>query len=349
MSCALVPEGGVRGVPIDKVTGGGMLVKSGASCRRGGPSLPSFPPGVQLRPPAFKHTSDETWPLSDWPALACADAWWCAAAACCCCRRRAQVCELPQSVRDEVGTLLLRVTLRELFTWRFMQVRWGLEASPTCGPVAAWHLPLACQACVPIARAAAPQGHTATRPGDHATLWPCDLAALGPWGPAARLHSHLARRPGKEATCPAVQIAGLMPRCGGLLLRAVVLRALAWWVRAQTDPNWGNFLYDHKQGVLNLIDFGAAKEYPQVKGGQGRGRSSGRLLSARGHRWNASSWAAGDGFAGMASEGLVCLRHAPPLLCSGLCGRLPAHGEGLRRARRPLGGGAVHQAGLPHR
>lgn len=30
--------------------------------------------------------------------------------------------ELPQEVRDEVGTLLLRITLRELFTWRFMQV-----------------------------------------------------------------------------------------------------------------------------------------------------------------------------------------------------------------------------------
>jgi aarF domain-containing kinase len=31
----------------------------------------------------------------------------------------------------------------------------------------------------------------------------------------------------------------------------------------QTDPNWGNFLYDQQSGVLNLIDFGAAKEYPR--------------------------------------------------------------------------------------
>jgi hypothetical protein len=33
-----------------------------------------------------------------------------------------QVCEQPQEVRDEVGALLLRITLGELFTWRFMQV-----------------------------------------------------------------------------------------------------------------------------------------------------------------------------------------------------------------------------------
>ena len=30
----------------------------------------------------------------------------------------------------------------------------------------------------------------------------------------------------------------------------------------QTDPNWGNFLYDAQQDRLNLIDFGAAREYP---------------------------------------------------------------------------------------
>lgn len=31
----------------------------------------------------------------------------------------------------------------------------------------------------------------------------------------------------------------------------------------QTDPNWGNFLYDENARVLNLIDFGAARDYPK--------------------------------------------------------------------------------------
>jgi len=31
----------------------------------------------------------------------------------------------------------------------------------------------------------------------------------------------------------------------------------------QTDPNWGNFLYDEEKGNINLIDFGAAREYPK--------------------------------------------------------------------------------------
>ena len=30
----------------------------------------------------------------------------------------------------------------------------------------------------------------------------------------------------------------------------------------QTDPNWGNFLYDPARRCLNLIDFGAAREFP---------------------------------------------------------------------------------------
>ncbi|KAJ0980513.1 hypothetical protein J5N97_008768 [Dioscorea zingiberensis] len=31
----------------------------------------------------------------------------------------------------------------------------------------------------------------------------------------------------------------------------------------QTDPNWSNFLYDEPTKMINLIDFGAAREYPQ--------------------------------------------------------------------------------------
>lgn len=43
--------------------------------------------------------------------------------------------ELPQEVRDRVGTRLLRLTLKELFEWRFMQVRpGGGGALPTWWP-----------------------------------------------------------------------------------------------------------------------------------------------------------------------------------------------------------------------
>lgn len=31
----------------------------------------------------------------------------------------------------------------------------------------------------------------------------------------------------------------------------------------QTDPNWGNFLYDETTTTINLIDFGAARDYPK--------------------------------------------------------------------------------------
>ncbi|XP_021717795.1 LOW QUALITY PROTEIN: protein ABC transporter 1, mitochondrial-like [Chenopodium quinoa] len=32
----------------------------------------------------------------------------------------------------------------------------------------------------------------------------------------------------------------------------------------QTDPNWGNFLYNEATRVINLIDFGAARHYPKA-------------------------------------------------------------------------------------
>ncbi|MCO5547704.1 hypothetical protein L7F22_001155 [Adiantum nelumboides] len=31
----------------------------------------------------------------------------------------------------------------------------------------------------------------------------------------------------------------------------------------QTDPNWSNFLYDESTDIINLIDFGAARDYPE--------------------------------------------------------------------------------------
>lgn len=32
----------------------------------------------------------------------------------------------------------------------------------------------------------------------------------------------------------------------------------------QTDPNWSNFLYDDTKRCINLIDFGAARDYPKI-------------------------------------------------------------------------------------
>lgn len=49
---------------------------------------------------------------------------------------------------------------------------------------------------------------------------------------------------------------------GSLLLR-LTMRELFDWRFMQTDPNWGNFLYDEHADQLHLIDFGAAKEYPK--------------------------------------------------------------------------------------
>lgn len=49
---------------------------------------------------------------------------------------------------------------------------------------------------------------------------------------------------------------------GSLLLR-LTIRELFSWRFMQTDPNWGNFLYDEHSDQLHLIDFGAAKEYPK--------------------------------------------------------------------------------------
>lgn len=31
----------------------------------------------------------------------------------------------------------------------------------------------------------------------------------------------------------------------------------------QTDPNWSNFLYDEASKIINLIDFGAARDFPR--------------------------------------------------------------------------------------
>lgn len=49
---------------------------------------------------------------------------------------------------------------------------------------------------------------------------------------------------------------------GGKLLE-LALQELFVFRFMQTDPNWGNFLYDERTNIINLIDFGAARDYPK--------------------------------------------------------------------------------------
>ncbi|XP_038976749.1 LOW QUALITY PROTEIN: protein ABC transporter 1, mitochondrial-like [Phoenix dactylifera] len=49
----------------------------------------------------------------------------------------------------------------------------------------------------------------------------------------------------------------------GEKLLELTLKELFVFRFMQTDPNWGNFLYDETAKMINLIDFGAAHEYPQ--------------------------------------------------------------------------------------
>ena len=49
-------------------------------------------------------------------------------------------------------------------------------------------------------------------------------------------------------------------RIGRAILR-LTMKELFTWRFMQTDPNWGNFLYDVGTGTTHLIDFGAAREF----------------------------------------------------------------------------------------
>ena len=49
----------------------------------------------------------------------------------------------------------------------------------------------------------------------------------------------------------------------GSLLLQITLLELFQWRFMQTDPNWGNFMYDAPNRQLHLIDFGAAQEFPK--------------------------------------------------------------------------------------
>ena len=47
----------------------------------------------------------------------------------------------------------------------------------------------------------------------------------------------------------------------GTAFMYLTMRELFVWRRLQTDPNWGNFLYDPHTRTTSLIDFGATSEY----------------------------------------------------------------------------------------
>lgn len=49
----------------------------------------------------------------------------------------------------------------------------------------------------------------------------------------------------------------------GRLIFYLTIQELFVWRFMQTDPNWGNFLYDVGSRTTTLIDFGAAREYPK--------------------------------------------------------------------------------------
>eukprot|EP00571_Detonula_confervacea_P001385 CAMPEP_0172321274 /NCGR_PEP_ID=MMETSP1058-20130122/42890_1 /TAXON_ID=83371 /ORGANISM="Detonula confervacea, Strain CCMP 353" /LENGTH=640 /DNA_ID=CAMNT_0013036737 /DNA_START=69 /DNA_END=1988 /DNA_ORIENTATION=- len=51
-------------------------------------------------------------------------------------------------------------------------------------------------------------------------------------------------------------------RIGKAIMRLTMLELFVWRFM-QTDPNWGNFLYDVRTRTTYLIDFGAAREYDE--------------------------------------------------------------------------------------
>jgi predicted unusual protein kinase regulating ubiquinone biosynthesis (AarF/ABC1/UbiB family) len=52
-------------------------------------------------------------------------------------------------------------------------------------------------------------------------------------------------------------------RLSDIAFRVASLQELFVWRFMQTDPNFGNFLYDAASGRIALIDFGAARRFPK--------------------------------------------------------------------------------------
>ena len=65
--------------------------------------------------------------------------------------------------------------------------------------------------------------------------------------------------------CPQVaQMSQTVRDAVGTLLLQLTLRELFEWRFMQTDPNWGNFLYDERAGRLNLIGIFSLVFFPII-------------------------------------------------------------------------------------
>ncbi|KAG5567862.1 hypothetical protein RHGRI_003143 [Rhododendron griersonianum] len=51
--------------------------------------------------------------------------------------------------------------------------------------------------------------------------------------------------------------------CGVIAMNFWSVEAWKTVLNSETDPNWSNFLYDETTKTINLIDFGAARDYPK--------------------------------------------------------------------------------------
>ncbi len=108
------------------------------------------------------------------------------------------------------------------------------------------------------------------------------------WQPTARDAADSCAAAGAAAAaragCPASPRGVLPPQVAtmgqdvrdavGTTLLELTLRELFAWRFMQTDPNWGNFLFDAPSGRLHLIDFGAAPRRPQAHAPPPRRRSA---------------------------------------------------------------------------
>ena len=66
------------------------------------------------------------------------------------------------------------------------------------------------------------------------------------------------------AGVPIDQVSALPQRVRDSIARRLLkltLRELFEWRFMQTDPNWGNFLYDARRDVVGLLDFGASRDF----------------------------------------------------------------------------------------